>query len=267
MTAHLATGHGGFNKTSSQIQNCYYWESMSTDIHKVVHCCNVCQKNQPFSKSHSHCLIKPKFAFHTVSIDVVGPLATCTGGFKYLIVAIDDLTKWVKAKPISSLTAKTAAQFILDNIICRHGCPQFIKTDNGTNFKANIIPLLNAMMGSKSIFTAPYHPESNGTVEQVNGTLVNILRKLALNHQPNWHLLVSSIVFAYNLSTHSSTRFSPFELLYGRKPALSPILYQLVSTESEVSYSQYLTSLVRLLIHLQTQAFSSSYNMKTVNYN
>ena len=38
-------------------------------------------------------------------IDVLGPLATCTGEFKYQIVAIDDLTKWVEAKPITNLTA------------------------------------------------------------------------------------------------------------------------------------------------------------------
>ena len=50
-------------------------------------------------------MVKPKFAFHTVSINVVGPLATCTSGFKYLIVAIDDLTKWVEVKPINNLIA------------------------------------------------------------------------------------------------------------------------------------------------------------------
>ena len=79
-------------------------------------------------------MVKPKFAFYTVSVDVVGPLATCTGGFKYLIVAINDLTKWVEANPITNLTSQTAAQFINDLIICQHGCPQNIKTDNGTKF-------------------------------------------------------------------------------------------------------------------------------------
>ena len=37
-----------------------------------------------------------------------------TGGFKYLIVAIDDLTKWVKARAIKDLLADTVAKFVLE---------------------------------------------------------------------------------------------------------------------------------------------------------
>ena len=55
-------------------------------------------------------MVKLKFAFYTISINIVGPLATCTGGFKYLIIAINDLTKWVEAKPITNLIAQMDAK-------------------------------------------------------------------------------------------------------------------------------------------------------------
>lgn len=68
-------------------------------------------------------LVKPKFAWHTVSIDVVGPLPKCSSGHMYLIVAIDELTKWVEAKPICNLSTTTAAKFILDFFYVVTGAP------------------------------------------------------------------------------------------------------------------------------------------------
>ena len=74
MAAHKVTGHGGIHKTLCQVQSSYYWESLSNDVADVVTCCYECQSNQPLAKSTSFNLVKPKFAFHTISINIVGPL-------------------------------------------------------------------------------------------------------------------------------------------------------------------------------------------------
>ena len=55
-----------------------------------------------------------------------------------------------------------------------------------------------------------------------------------------------------------STGYSLFEMLYGRKPALPPVLYSLVSDQKAVSPGLYLSRLTSALIKLHTNAYVSA---------
>ena len=66
-------------------------------------------------------------------LDMVGPLKKAPGGFTHLLVAIDKFTKWIQAKPITTIDSKEAVKFFLD-IVYRFGVPNSIITDNETNF-------------------------------------------------------------------------------------------------------------------------------------
>ena len=127
--------------------------------------------------------------------------------------------------------------------------------DNGTNFTANTIPNLNKLMSIRAVLSAPCHPETNSTVERVNGTLVKILRKLVNEQSSRWSHMISSVNFAYNISVHSSTGHSPYEPIFGRKPALPPVLYQLLTEASTNNYTDYLSRLTDKIIKLQIEAF------------
>jgi hypothetical protein len=73
-------------------------------------------------------------------------------------------------------------------------------------------------MGSKHLVSTAYHPQTQGLVEKVNGILVDMLSMYLNEDHSNWDITLPLITFAYNASKSKSTRFSPFELLYGRKP-------------------------------------------------
>ena len=66
--------------------------------------------------------------------------------------------------------------------------------------------------------TAAYNPHVNGQNEQFNYELVDILRKMCADNKLIWDLKLYSVVYFYNMKIHSSTRFSPFEISFGRKP-------------------------------------------------
>ena len=66
-------------------------------------------------------------------LDMVRPLKKAPGGFTHLLVAIDKFTKWIEAKPITTIDSKEAVKFFLD-IVYRFGVPNSIINDNRTNF-------------------------------------------------------------------------------------------------------------------------------------
>ena len=240
---------------------------MNFDIAETIDCCQECQKDKPFKHSTSFKLVEPKFAWHTISVDIMGPFPTSVGNLKFIIVAIDHLTKWVKAQAITDTGASNAARFILNRVMLRHGSPQFILSDNGTSFTAKVIPRLNELMGVRGVLSTPYHPETNGMVERVNGTLVSILRKIAAAKPSSWSAVLPAAVFAYNIAQHSATGASPFQLLFGRHPALPPILYSVSKPVPEATYEQYLSTLTDTLIRLQAAAFTNVAHNKQLAYN
>ena len=121
----------------------------------------------------------PKFAFHTISIDIVGPLPNSDAGNRFLFVAIDNLTKWVDILASLFTTAKVIAKFLSQNIVLIHGCLQKFLTNNGTNFTSIIIPKLIKLILIGTHYTTPYHLQENGLVEQKNCNLTRIAKKLA----------------------------------------------------------------------------------------
>ena len=73
-----------------------------------------------------------------------------------------------------------------------------------------------------------------------------------------WPFFLPVSIFAYNMSTHLSIDYSPFEMLYGHKTALSPMLYWLVSVQKAVSSGLYFSILATALILLPTNIYVSA---------
>src|ERR1044071_682002 len=91
---------------------------------------------------------------------------------------MDYLTKWPEAKAMKNATAKDTVDFIYQEIICRHGCPKIILTDQGMHFKNKLMEELCKKFEIKHKLSSPYHPQTNGLVERFNKTLCESLAKV-----------------------------------------------------------------------------------------
>ena len=72
------------------------------------------------------------------------------------------------------------------------------------------------------MFSTTCHPQTDGQIEVVNRTLSTLLRTIIQKNLKNWEDFLPFIEFTNNPSVHSTTNFSPFEIVYGFNP-LTPL--------------------------------------------
>ncbi|HVH96324.1 MAG TPA: DDE-type integrase/transposase/recombinase, partial [Bacillus sp. (in: firmicutes)] len=164
--------------------------------------------------------IAVKGPFYQIGIDIKGPLPVTAIGNRYLIVAMDYLTKWPEAKPLKQAKAVDVAEFIFKEVISRHGVPEVILTDRGTEFNNQWVNELCRTWQTKHRLTSPYRPQTNGMVERFNRTIGECLAKLS--DEREWDENIEAVLLAYRTKKHESTGFTPFQLIYGRQ-AILPI--------------------------------------------
>ena len=93
-------------------------------------------------------------------------------------------------------------------------------TDQGKSFENNLFRELCALARVQKLRTMPYRPQSNGSCERFNQTLIRMLGTLPQHAKRNWSEWVYSLMHDYNATVLQTTGFSPFYLMYGRYPIL-----------------------------------------------
>jgi hypothetical protein len=76
----------------------------------------------------------------------------------------------------------------------------------------------------KKIKCTTYHPQTNCALERTHRVLVEYLRCFILEDQSNWNKWLPYATFVFNTTPHTSTGFTPHELLFGRKPNIPGLL-------------------------------------------
>ena len=127
--------------------------------------------------------------------------------------------KWCEAYPLRQSTAEEVSTHLTD-FVSRYGMPNTILTDQGSQFESNLLDALYERLGIRKIRTAPYMPRTDGAAERLNRSVLQMLRAVTDDRRVEWDSVLSAILFAYRSTPHTSTGFSPYELLFGRPPVL-----------------------------------------------
>ena len=139
-----------------------------------------------------------------------------SNGHSVIMVVVDRLSKYAHFIPLKHpYTAVTVAKAFVSNVVRLHDIPTSIVSDRDKVFTSALWQTLFQLQGTKLNMSSSYHPQTDGQTEVINRTLEQYLRCFAGLQQQKWVEWVPWAEFSYNTSTHSSTKFSPFEAVYG----------------------------------------------------
>ncbi len=214
---HDRTGHSGRETTYHKLAARYYWEGSWDKVAGYVKTCKTCQHR---TKKRQEEALRPGRAvplFHRIGIDIVW--LPDSEGFKCLVVARDDFSNWPEAKPLRGAKAKHVAKFIWEDVITRHGLFGTLMIDGGSEFRGEVVELLNKYDINRIKISA-YNSKGNGMIERGHQAFINALIALTIGGKKKWTRLLPTVLFADRTTVHGPTGFTPFYVVYGREAVL-----------------------------------------------
>ena len=101
------------------------------------------------------------------------------------------------------------------NTVCRFGIPKRLVSNNGTQFASQQLGKLCTELG-KQVFSSVEHPQTKGQVVSANRVLLRGLKRRLEKAKGTWAEEVPKIVWAYHTTPQSTSKETPFNLVYGR---------------------------------------------------
>ncbi len=127
----------------------------------------------------------PAGPFDVVGLDLL-QFRRSTQGSGYILVCVDHFSRFVVLAPLRDRSAVSVADELVSHLIFPYMTPRVLLTDNGTEFKNQVVADIYFQYGVKQTFITTHHPASNGLVERTNREILEILRHLSGNLHETW---------------------------------------------------------------------------------
>ena len=220
MALHDDFSHLGMEKMLGLLKDRFFWLKMSEDVRQYIRTCGRGSRfKQPVEKAE----MKPilcTYLMELVHIDFLTVGCPKSERQINLMVITNHFTLYLQAYLMTNQTVPVVAKTLWEQFLTHYGWPNKILTDQGKSFENNLFRELCALAQVQKLRTMPYRPQSNGSCERLNQTLIRMLGTLPQHAKRNWSEWVYSLTHAYNVTVSQATGFSPFYLMYGRYPIL-----------------------------------------------
>ncbi|GKA42641.1 reverse transcriptase domain-containing protein [Tanacetum coccineum] len=190
-------GHHSASVTAKKVyESGFYWPSIFKDANEYVRRCDACQISGNISSRNKmpQNNIQVCEVFDVWGLDFMGPFSQSRGN-KYILVAVDYVSKWVKAQALPMNDARVVVKF-LRQLFARYG----------VTHKLSIA----------------YHPQSNGQTEVTNRAIKRILERSVGYNPKDWSEKLNDALWAFRTAYKTPIGCTPFRLVYG-KPCHLPI--------------------------------------------
>ncbi|MGL6248430.1 MAG: DDE-type integrase/transposase/recombinase, partial [Culicoidibacterales bacterium] len=223
-------GHLGAKKTLKELSMEFYWPRMTVDVQQYVASCLRCQSAKSLCQKPAGLLQPietPTRRWESISMDFIVALPRTNNDNDCIFTVVDRVSKMAHFIPIqTTANAEKLAEVFTAQILRLHGIPKVIISDRDTRFTSEFWIAFCNDIGTKRHLSTAFHPQTDGQTERVHRTIEQMLRCQISADETQWESILPLLEFAYNCTTHSSTKMSPFEVMIGEKP-LRPIDIQL----------------------------------------
>ncbi|GJY14847.1 reverse transcriptase domain-containing protein [Tanacetum coccineum] len=210
-------GHHSANITARKVFDAsFFWPTIYKDAYELIKSCDACQRQGKISQRDEmpQNAIQVCEIFDVWGIDFMGPFPSSRGN-KYILVAVDYLSKWVEAKALPTNDARVVVKF-LKSLFSRFGAPRAIISDRGTHFCNDKFARVMSKYGVTHRLSTPYHPQTSGQVKVTNRGLKRILERTVGENRASWSDKLDDALWAFRTAYKTPIGCTPYKLVYGK---------------------------------------------------
>ncbi|GJZ06963.1 reverse transcriptase domain-containing protein [Tanacetum coccineum] len=210
-------GHHNASITRRKVyESEFFWPSIVKDAKEYVMRCNACQRSGNISSRSEmpQNNIQVCDVFDIWGLDFMGPFPNSRGN-KYILVAVDYVSKWVEAQALLMNDARVMIKN-LRGLFARFGVPNALISDRGTHFCNFQLEKALQKYGVTHTLSTTYHPQTNGQTEVTNRAIKRILERLVGYNPKNWSEKLDDELWAFRTANKTPTECTPFRLVYGK---------------------------------------------------
>lgn len=212
-------GHMGIQQTIDNLSEQFYFSKLPSIVSDFVRSCHECQERK-MTKAHTKSGIiaykTPSEPFQVWQMDLFGPLPITQSGNTYVFTATDMFTKFLFTVPIPNMDSITVSHALFQ-LVCNFGVCDCIISDNGSEFISQCTREICRLLAIVQNFTPSFIHHCLGLCERTHRTVAERLTPF-FKKGVQWDSILQAITFSCNISANASSKYSPFEVLYGLRP-------------------------------------------------
>ena len=249
----LFAGHQGVIKMYLMISDRFYIPNLMHYLRSYIKGCHICQLNRKDKLPERQ--LQPRINLNyrpllRLSMDLK-VMPKSYKGDRYILCLIDEVTNYMKTAPVKQAKSEEVGEILINSVFSKYCVPDYIIMDLDSAFMSSLMSYLFKKLGIKIKTVAPYNHQSLQAEHGIK-SLSNILTKHLTKSGDMWIDYLPFATLAHNtFNSPNLNNYSPYELVFGRKPKLLLDLETDPDIKVSVTYKEYYERLEQRLKYLQ----------------